>query len=245
MQAIFYSLLEKQKEAEEIEIPSYISDTFSMLAFPNYICDALNLPASDSEDKIIPEYLVSTFGRIWKEMLADEQAGKISVLEPACGSANDYRFIDALGIARFIDYSGFDLCEKNVRNAKGMFPEINFTLGNVVEIEADDNSFDFCFVHDLFEHLSIEAMERAISEICRVAGRGVCIGFFNMYDGKNHIVKPVNIYYWNKLSRDAVVKLLRQKFSKVEIIHIDSFLSSEYNFNDAHNKDAYTLIASI
>ena len=245
LKAIFYSLIEKQKDAEGIEIPSYISDTFSSLCMPNYICDALSIPESDSSYGIIPEYLLSTFSRIWKEMLVEEQHKKITVLEPACGSANDYRFIDSFGIARFLDYTGFDLCEKNIRNAKMMFPEINFDMGNVIEIEAEENCFDFCFVHDLFEHLSIEAMERAISEICRVAGRGVCIGFFNMHDGGEHLVKSVNSYYWNKLSRDAITKLLRKKFSDVEIINIDVFLSSEYNYCDTHNRDAYILIANI
>src|SRR6266702_7644186 len=31
----------------------------------------------------------------------------LSVLEPACGSANDYRFLHACGIAQLVDYAGF------------------------------------------------------------------------------------------------------------------------------------------
>jgi hypothetical protein len=150
LQTIFYSLVEKQKDAEGIEIPSYISDAFHSLGMPNYICDALAVPESDIAYGIIPEYILSTFRRIWKEMLVYEESERISVLEPACGSANDFRFINAFGIARFIDYRGFDLCDKNIDNARKMFPEINFTVGNVIEIKAGDDSFDFCFVHDLF-----------------------------------------------------------------------------------------------
>ena len=142
LQSILYSLIEKQKDAYGIEIPPYISETFSMLSMPNYICDALNLPASDSAEGIIPEYLISTFGRIWKEILADERHEKISVLESACGSANDYRFIDAFGIGKFLDYAGIDLCEKNVCNAKRMFPEIDFKVGNAIEIQAGDKEYD-------------------------------------------------------------------------------------------------------
>ena len=245
LQAILYSLIEKQKDAEGIEIPSYVSETFSRLAMPNYICGALNLPASDSADGIIPEYLVSTFSRVWKEMLVCEEHKKISVLEPACGSANDYRFIHAFGISRFLDYTGFDLSEKNVRNAKTMFPDVNFKVGNAIEIQGEDKEFDYCFVHDLFEHLSIDAMERSISEICRVTKKGICAGFFNMHDGCEHIVREVNSYHWNKLSRDRIRELFKRGFHNVELIHIDKFLSTQYDFSDTHNKNAYTIIANI
>jgi len=84
----------------------------------------------------IPEYLLSTFEAIWRELLAGEQPRRICVLEPACGSANDYRFLDTFGIARLLDYVGFDLCEKNIVNASGMFPGVRFKVGNVLEIDA-------------------------------------------------------------------------------------------------------------
>lgn len=242
LQAILYCLIEKQNNAEGIEIPFYISETFSKLAMPNYISDALNLPASDDTEGIIPEYIISTFGRIWKEILSDERHEKISVLEPACGSANDYRFINAFGLAGFLNYYGFDLCQKNVFNAKQMLPDINFSVGNAIEIQAKDNAYDYCFVHDLFEHLSVEAMEIAISEIRRVTKHGICIGFFNMYDGNEHIVHAVDEYHWNKLSINKVRKLLTNKGSEIEVIHINTFLSSKYGFSDTHNKNAYTFI---
>ena len=49
-----------------------------------------------------------------------------------------------------------------------MFPKVDFNVGNILEISAEDDAFDYCFVHDLFEHPSLEAMVSAISEICRV-----------------------------------------------------------------------------
>lgn len=245
LQSILYCLIEKQKNAEGIEIPAYISETFSMLSLPNYICNALNLPESSSAEAIIPEGLLGTFGRIWKEILTDEYSAEITVLEPACGSANDYRFFDDFGIAEFLKYTGFDLCEKNVYNARKMFPEVNFITGNAIEIQALENEYDYCFVHDLFEHFSVEAMEQSVSEICRVTKKGICAGFFNMHDGSEHIVNAVNNYHWNKLSRNEMIVLLKKKFPDMEIIHIDSYLALKYGFGDTHNKGAYTLIAGI
>ena len=174
-----------------------------------------------------------------------EEYEKISVLEPACGSANDYRFIEAFDISRFLDYTGFDLSEKNICNAQKLFPEVNFIVGNAIEIQAKENEYDYCYVHDLFEHLSLEAMEKVVSEISRVTKKGICAGFFDMLEGSNHIVKAVNSYHWNKLSRDKMKTLFEKKFSDIEVIHIDSYLISKYGFSDTHNKGAYTLVATI
>ena len=245
LQTILDALICGNNNAESITVPSYISQTFSLLSMPNYICDALNLPFVEDSKGIIPEYLTSTFARIWDDMLADKKSQRISVLEPACGSANDYRFLDTFGVSKFIYYKGFDLSEKNIRNAKMMFPKVDFNVGNILEISAEDDAFDYCFVHDLFEHLSLEAMVSAISEICRVTRCGICMNFFNMHNGNKHIVKVVDSYHWNKLSMNEIKKLLNKKVSEVKIIHIDSFLASAYGYDETHNKNAFTFIISV
>jgi hypothetical protein len=242
LQAVLDALLTGQEEAEGLKIPSYISDTFATLALPNYICDVLNWSPVDTTDVSIPAYLLSTFQTIWQEVLAGEQPPCLSVLEPACGSANDYRFIDGFGLGRLLNYTGFDLCEKNVRNAIRMFPEARFHVGNVLEIDAEDKAFDSCFVHDLFEHLSIEAMKVAVGQICRVTRRSLCIGFFNMQEESQHIVKSVGDYHWNTLSVTAMKVLFEQYGFTVQVIHIDTFLTSKFGCRDTHNKGAYTFI---
>ena len=122
------------------------------------------------------------------------------MLEPACGSANDYRFLHAYGLARLVRYTGFDLCAKNIENARALFPDVSFAVGNVFEIAAPDKAFDLCFVHDLFEHLSLEGMQAAVKEVCRVTRQGLCVGFFNMDEIRDHQVRPVDDYHWNRLS---------------------------------------------
>lgn len=240
LQAVLDALLTGEECPEELEIPPYVTETFSSLVLPNYICDVLGGWPVETYDGSIPAYLLSTFQRIWWEVLACEHSQRISVLEPACGSANDFRFIDAYGIGRFLDYTGFDLCEKNIRNAKQMFPKDCINVGNVLEIDAGDKTFDYCFVHDLFEHLSIKAMEVAIGQICRVTRRGVCAGFFNMHEDNRHVVRGVGDYYWNTLSTSEVKAVFEQYGFIVDVIQIDSFLRSRFNFPDAHNKGAYT-----
>ena len=245
LHAVLDTLLAGEDEAEGLEIPPYISETFDSLAVPNYICDLLCWTPVETAEVPIPEYLISTFQAIWREVLADERPRNISVLEPACGSANDYRFIESFGIVRLIDYTGFDLCEKNIRNARQMFPDACFEIGNALEIEAEDGAFDYCFVHDLFEHLSIEAMEAAIAEICRITRKDICAGFFNMHDGERHIVRAVGDYHWNNLSMAETKAIFERHASEVQIFHIDTFLRSKLHCGDTHNKGTYTLIVSI
>jgi SAM-dependent methyltransferase len=245
LHAILDALLAGQDHAEGLRIPPYVSETFSALALPNYICDLLCWSPVETTEAPIPEYLMSTFQMIWREVLADEQPRRVSVLEPACGSANDYRFIESYGIAKLLEYTGFDLCDKNIGNARGMFPAICFKVDNVLEIKAGNSAFDYCFVHVLFEHLSIEAMEAAISEICRVTRKGICAGFFNMHKGKQHKTQLVGDYHWNKLSMAETKLIFERHASKIKVIHIDTSLRSKFHCEDAHNKGAYTLIISI
>jgi hypothetical protein len=245
LHAVLGALLEGKDEAEGLEIPPYISETFAALALPNYMCDLFSWAPVETTEVPIPEYLMSTFQMVWREVLAVEQSQRISVLEPACGSANDYRFIESFGVARLLDYTGFDLCEKNICNAGQMFPDACFEVGDVLEIGAGDGAFDYCFVHDLFEHLSVEAMEAAIAEICRVTRKDICAGFFNMHDGERHIVRPVGDYHWNNLSMAETKAIFERHASAVQVIHVDTFLRSRFRCEDTHNKGAYTLIISI
>ncbi|UCF17150.1 MAG: class I SAM-dependent methyltransferase [Phycisphaerales bacterium] len=245
LQAVLDALLTGRDDAEGLQIPSFVSETFAGLMLPNYICDLLNWAPVETTEAPIPEYLMSTFERIWSEVLEDEQHQSISILEPACGSANDYRFIESFGIARLIDYTGFDLCEKNVHNARHICPCGRFAVGNVLEIDADDDAFEFCFVHDLFEHLSIEAMEAAIKELCRVTRRDICVGFFNMQSGGEHVVRPVGHYHWNYLSLPRTKAIFERCACRVRIIHINEYLTSSFGCTDTHNKSAYTFIISL
>ena len=244
LQSVLDALLMGEDDAEGLRIPSYVSETFASLAVPNYICDLLCWSPIEATDAPIPPHLMSTFQAIWHEVLADERHQNISVLEPACGSANDYRFLEAFGIGGLIDYTGFDLCAKNVDNAGQMFPAARFAVGNVLEIEAEDDAFDYCFVHDLFEHLSVEAMGVAIAETCRVTRKGICVGFFNMHDGNESIVRAIGDYHWNTLSITATKAIFERQGCAVHAIHIDTFLRSKFGCPDTHNKGAWVFIIS-
>ena len=241
LHAVLDALLEEKDNAESLEIPQFVSETFATLALPNYICDLFSWAPVETTNVPIPEYLMETFQRIWCELLDSEQYRGVSVLEPACGSANDYRFIEAFGIGRLLDYTGFDLCEKNIRNARQMFPDVRFEVGNILKIDSPDHAFDYCFINHLFEHLSIEAMEIATAEVCRVTRKDICVGFFNMHEGSQHVVKAIDNYHWNNLSMPRTKAIFERHASVVEVININAFMGSQFG-GDTHNKGAYTFV---
>src|SRR5207253_10720054 len=182
---------------------------------------------------------------LWRRLLARKRPARISVLEPACGSANDYRFLEAFGLGRLLNYTGFDLCEKNVRNASALFPNVRFEVGNAFEIHSRNNAFEYCFVHDLFEHLSVEGMQKAIAEICRVTRKAICAHFFNMAEDDEHFVRPVDDYHWNTLSMARTRQVFSRFASSVQVTHIGRLLRWRLHGPETYNGGACAFLVRL
>jgi SAM-dependent methyltransferase len=249
LSAVRHALQAGGDNAEGLPIPTFVSATFAMLpaalgqaTVPNYIAQALDAPTG-TEPLAISEPVLATFEQLWAKTLQDQPPSRLTVLEPACGSANDYRFLHSYGLARLLHYTGFDLCEKNVANARAMFPEASFATGNVFNIQSSDLAYDYCFVHDLFEHLSLDGMQRALAEICRVTRHGLALGFFNLHEADEHVVRPTGEYHWNTLSAPRLRTDLERLGFQAQLIHIDTFLKWRFGCDQTHNKNAYTILA--
>ena len=120
-------------------------------------------------------------------------SGSTYILEPACGSANDYRFIDRCGLSKFITYTGFDISAKNIANARTRFPNTDFRLASITDSGFADESFDYVFIHDLFEHLSLNALHQALAEVMRLIRREAWLHFFNVERCSDHTVQSVEV----------------------------------------------------
>lgn len=220
-----------------------LPETVAGLHVPNYLDDLLTPDLLAMTPVRLPDHVLNTFARLWHQGLQGLEAPRLSVLEPACGSANDYRFFAPFGLARFLDYAGFDLCEKNVRNARALCPEADFQVGNVLHIERADQSVDVLLAHDVFEHLSPLALDQSLAEVLRVTRRAMCLGFFQMHEEPEHLIRPVEEYHWNRLS----LPRLREKFEAagfaVQAIHLDTFLMRQFAGEPTHNPHACVLRA--
>jgi ubiquinone/menaquinone biosynthesis C-methylase UbiE len=183
------------------------------------------------------------FAGRWREALAAEEAPPLRVVEFACGSANDYRAFADYGIARFLDYTGIDLSETNIANAKLRFPDVDFRVGSILSLTEPDASVDYVFGFDILEHLSLQAMDTVVTTAVRMARRGLYFCFFRMDEQPEHQEEPRGQYHYNLLSAPAMRQYMEQRYSQVQLIHIASMLKEQYGFPHSYNRRAYSLIA--
>ncbi len=249
-QAIAAGLDAGADNAEGIALPGFLRSPRASLPakacgqnVPDYLGAFLRDAATEQGTAGFSPSVLGTFMSLWRDALALETLpNRPAVLEPACGSANDYRYFVACGLARFLDYTGFDLCEANVANARALFPRARFKVGNAFAVAAPDRAFDYTCVHDLFEHLSPAGLEAAVAEVCRVTRRGLCIGCFQMDEIEEHVVRPVDDYYVNTLSLARTLELFAGHGFTGEAVHIGTFLRLRFGCERTHNPNAYTLI---
>ena len=233
--AVLDGLLAGDEDKNATAVPPFIAEAFGKLAFPNYISELLMWVPREHDTESMPEYLLNIFQRIWAETLALEQARPIRVIEPACGSANDYRFLVGYGLDTFLDYTGLDICEKNISNALRRFPDIDFQTASIFDIPADDKGYDYCFVHDLFEHLSPEGIGRAVSEIYRVTKSRIFLHFFNMDDIDEDVISRKNGYHWNRLSSPRMKNRFFLQPTRINEWHLTTWLDRRFVWSDYHN----------
>lgn len=244
-----YELWDSIEDDKDGACPRFISETYQWLQsdqcpIPDYIFAALEQGHPDKPEQLLSERALNTFSDIWKMTLCGRHAEKLDVLEVACGSANDYRFIEKSGLAEFVTYTGIDISSKNIANAKVRYPDVNFRVGSVLETGFKDESFDIVFVHDLFEHLSLDALNVALAEVMRVTRSQVWLHFFNVKNCKDHVVRPVERYHWNTLSLDRLQRQLTELGGNVETLSIPSFLKNKFGDCVCHNSDAVTLLVT-
>jgi SAM-dependent methyltransferase len=231
-------------------VPAFVTGCARQLsdaqqAIPDYLTEVLTRLPDPDGDSAVAEPPLETFERIWSRELKDLTGPRVSIFEPACGSANDYRFLERFGFARFLGYHGIDIAARNVENARRRHPGVSFERGNAYATGLAEGAFDFVFVHDLYEHLSVAAMERALAETLRVTRRQAWLHFFNLADVADHEVRPVETYHWNLLSLGRVCQCLRDAgASAVEVLPVPSFLEAKFGSEAYFNREAVTLVVT-
>lgn len=188
---------------------------------------------------------VDVFADRWRSVLASEQAPPVRVVEFACGSANDYRSFADYGIARFLDYTGIDLNQTNIANAKHRFPGVDFRVGSILSLAEPDASVDYVIGFDILEHLSLQAMGTVLTTAIRMARHGLYFAFFRMDEQAEHQEVPRGQYHYNLLSAPMMRRYAQERYTKVQLVHIASMFKQEYGFAYSHeyNRRAYSLIA--
>jgi len=188
----------------------------------------------------------SPFGERWGTAMAERPEGeRLAMLELACGSANDYRYLAAHGLAGGIDFTGVDICPENIANARARFPGVDFRVGDAMALDFGDRVFDVVCAFDLFEHLSPEGIEAALGEAVRVCRGELWLSFFNLDDIPCHEIHPVGGYHWNRLSAAEVSASLEGLgCGGVRVVSIPEELEERFPGYRHYNAEARIVIAA-
>jgi ubiquinone/menaquinone biosynthesis C-methylase UbiE len=156
-----------------------------------------------------------------KEILQKWLAGA-RVLEVGCGSGE-------LGNDFCVDfktefYLGADYSAGMARDAKMVFPKLNFICADVVNLPFQDHSFDIVHSAFLFHHLKPEIRQKAIMEKLRVSKRAVIIedtfgfgpGFFRLPHRMYYSIADGSHYRYT-------IQEWHNMFSKLNLKIIDYF----------------------
>ena len=242
-----YDLLEAISHADPV-VPQYIRETYEWLEtddcpIGNYISDALLSTNPDRPEIFLSETALCTFEHFWSSLLHNRDVEQLSIIEFGSGSANDYRFFDSFGLARFIDYRGIDISRKNIENARRRYPSVVFSVGNIFDSGLSDDCADYVLVHDLFEHFSPKGLEISIAEVMRICKKEAWLHLFNATSAEDHRIEPFDQYYWNTLSIKRLAESIKRFASTVEFFAIQDILNAKYNYGQFYNPGAVTLIA--
>ncbi len=242
-----YELLDTIESACRTHVPEFILETYAWLQdktcpIPDYIGAALSHFDCDMPAPCLSDLALDTFMTIWNEQLSHMPASTISVLEIACGSANDYRFLDRCGLTRHLSYTGIDIAARNIANARNHYPHADFRVRSVLATEFLDSSYDYVFCHDLIEHLSLAAMERALGEMFRVATNEVILHFFNATWDPDHEIVPVRRYHRNRVSMQKLSVFFERLDAQVTCIEMAQWLRWKVGSPGYHNPNAFSLI---
>ncbi len=240
-------ILTKIEAGDFHAMPRFIAETATWLRsdacpVPDYITMALDPTGLDESNSLLSPLVEKLFCDIWSQHFAGCPISSVRILEPACGSANDYRIIHQSGLARLIHYVGLDISQKNIANAHRRFPDVDFRVGSILNSELPSDAFDYVFVHDLFEHLSGDGIVLALSEIIRLARREAWVHLFNSKPTGEHVIVPAEHYHQNTISCEALRLLGQRCGCETEVIMIADFLRDQFGWQDYYNPRAATLL---
>ena len=111
-------------------------------------------------------------------------------------------------------------------------------------IRYPNSTADYVFVHDLFEHLSAQGVDRALTQVMQCTRKQAWLHFFNLADIEQHRFRPVGTYYWSTLSQKRIMETLSPHAAQIEVISIPALLQEKFAWNQYHNQEAVTLLVT-
>lgn len=129
----------------------------------NEVTNCYDLTAEEYAKVFYNELENKPFDRLILQRFATENKGKFADL--GCGCGQTTKFLADLGVQ---DLVGIDLSPEMVKIAKKLNKNINFEVGNMLNLDKKDEELGAILAFYAIVHFTYEEIEQAFSEVYRV-----------------------------------------------------------------------------
>jgi len=138
-----------------------------------------------------------------------------SLLDCGVMSAVTYRKIKESKLC--VNYTGADVAPQIIDDCRERFPDVDWCVSDVQNLQFDDSSYDVVLIRHVLEHLPY--YEKAIQQAKRVSRKYVILCLFHILEDQDKIqnkIKSSGIYHFNVYGRGEFLDFLNREFSVVE-----------------------------
>jgi ubiquinone/menaquinone biosynthesis C-methylase UbiE len=202
----------------------------------NEVTNCYNLTAEEYAKVFYNELDNKPFDRLILQRFAAENSGKFADL--GCGCGHTTRFLADAGVKNLV---GIDLSPEMVKIAKKLNKNLEFEVGNMLELDKTDEEFGAVLAFYAIVHFTYEEIERAFREIYRVLKfSGQFLFSFHVGDEKinldEFLNQKVNITFYF-FDADKILQILEKTGFKIK----DAIIRYPYQDAEHPSKRAYIL----
>ncbi len=130
----------------------------------NEVKNCYNQTAEEYAKVFYDELSHKSFDRMVLKRFADENKNNGKIADLGCGTGQTTKFLRDSGIENLV---GIDLSSEMVKQASNLNEDIDFEVGNMLNLEKPDEEFGAVLAFYAIVHFNYEEIEKAFSEICR------------------------------------------------------------------------------
>ncbi len=123
-----------------------------------------DLTAEEYANVFYDELSHKPLDRLLLKRFADDNKQKGKIADLGCGSGQTTAFLQQAGVA---DLVGIDLSPEMVKHARRLNNEINFEVGNMLDLANENDEFGAVLAFYAIVHFNMEEIEKAFAEIYR------------------------------------------------------------------------------
>lgn len=202
----------------------------------NEVTNCYDLTAEEYAKVFYNELDNKPFDRMILQRFASENSGKFADL--GCGCGHTTKYLAENGVKEIV---GIDLSPEMVKIAEKLNKNLNFEVGNMLDLDKSDDEFGAILAFYAIVHFTYEEIERVFSEIYRgLKSSGQFLFSFHVGDEKvtldeflNQKVK-ITFYFFEV---DRILELLEKVGFKVK----ETIIRYPYKDAEHPSKRAYIL----